>query len=1216
MKRFKKSLIPLFPAIIMILPMLPAQMALAGEPLPLIPTRQELNEAGWTEVIGSDFTATGVWGWTAAAGGTVARQVDSVSGGYLSFNASGNGGRSASRLLSANPGGVPPVSAGQIFTIFDWKVPTGSIGGNPNTLTVSLRDGSDHLVGLRLGRQGGGANWRIGVYSGEPLGPVDNWAGVQILPAPFQGSGILGQWLRVGVYLDIGAQMATVSVVRRGTNDTPVSRTVPINGAQIDRMILEVERASGQGVSLNDCGIDNLWFFTYEDPDYAITEVLPYSFLQTLPANPGLLVQSWAKTVFADNINSLADLGLPATIDVRTVGGDIVAVPVNWVLNETPRAYTGQGFDPDFPGVWTFNGVIQNIPGVAENTKQIPAPLLIDLRPEQTNLARSAEWLDRGVVAVPVAAGHGGGMLVKWRVLAYEYALHGLDIAFNVYRNGEVINNAPIVALQNFVDNAGTPGDEYQVRLLQTGAISDPVVGWAQNFMTLDLQRPAPRTIAGTGNPTITYEPVDVAVGDVTGNGRYELLVRWNPSMGQDPGLAARITGETIYDLYTLEGELLWRINMGHNISSDQQHSHTRSFWDLTETGRADFAIKTAIGTRVFHPNEYGIVNDLTDIPAAILHSVGDSRANNALPEWRTPTAPVHHQTGYDIFAGGFAGTLAISGTPTGRIRNGPEFFTVFNGLTGLPIDTVNYFAHYDRGMPGHWGDPGANGTNNRSNRFGGTIAYLPKGGVPGAQPFPSVIEVRGHYGPHFVGAYQLIDGEIELIWEFSLGANPGTNPTFGNHQMMAADVNGDGYDEIIFGSLVLNHDGTILWAADGTRGTSRGTHGDALHVAAMSPHTTDLWIMTPQEGASANSTRVYNAATGEDVMTNPVAGDPGRGVAANILPTPGFEIWSSNTAAHNVLTGQRTHTGGTDRPNSQNFRLYWGDTLLSYMYDGQTNPSVRRFSLNGNDGVNTVVQTFTGTNSNWGTKATPALTADIFGCWREDVVVRANTNDALRIYTTNIPTGYLIYTLMHDPVFRLHTNAQGNVYNQPNHLGFYLGVDVRDAVLAMELPVPNIWLTTTPVIVPTTEFSGTSPNQLSAMLLEENVILQTQSNLGIFEQHSPFTVPAGRTLYVETTLNIQRGATLVIEGTVVVLPGGRINNQGNNASGGTITIADGGTLLNDGYVENVSNSILVNNGTIINNARFEVRANTVFTNNGIVDGDTPLSIHRNATLD
>jgi len=167
--------------------------------------------------------------------------------------------------------------------------------------------------------------------------------------------------------------------------------------------------------------------------------------------------------------------------------------------------------------------------------------------------------------------------------------------------------------------------------------------------------------------------------------------------------------------------------------------------------------------------------------------------------------------------------------------------------------------------------------------------------------------------------------------------------------------------------------------------------------------------------------------------------------------------------------------------------------------------------------------------------------------------------------------------------------------------------------MLAMIAASGNEWSPILSQLIPPTEFNGTNPARLVDLLETEDVVLQTSSNLGIFTQHSPFVVPAGRTLYIETTLNVQRGAELVIEGTVVVLPGGRINNQGNNTSGGAITIEDGGRLVNDGHVENVSNSNVFNYGTIINNGRFEVRARTVFIDEGVVDGTTPLSIHRDA---
>jgi len=151
------------------------------------------------------------------------------------------------------------------------------------------------------------------------------------------------------------------------------------------------------------------------------------------------------------------------------------------------------------------------------------------------------------------------------------------------------------------------------------------------------------------------------------------------------------------------------------------------------------------------------------------------------------------------------------------------------------------------------------------------------------------------------------------------------------------------------------------------------------------------------------------------------------------------------------------------------------------------------------------------------------------------------------------------------------------------------------------------------PALPPPVRFIASNPRNLLDMLVYDDVVLATSGNLGIFSQHSPFVIPAGRTLYVESTLNIQGNAELIIEGNVVVLEGGRINNQGG--LGGTITIAESGRLTNYGHVENVTNSAINNHGTIINNSRFEVRAGVTFNSTGYVKGATPLNIHRNAII-
>jgi hypothetical protein len=499
------------------------------------------------------------------------------------------------------------------------------------------------------------------------------------------------------------------------------------------------------------------------------------------------------------------------------------------------------------------------------------------------------------------------------------------------------------------------------------------------------------------------------------------------PSEQQDPGLFNRHTGETIFDLYTMEGELLWRINMGINISSSSHHN-VFHFYDFTQTGRAHFAIKTADGTRVYHPTADGTICDLRDEPVFV---IGDRDA-----VWvGTLQNPAMNNE--------------INSGVAGRIRNGVELFTIFDGLTGTPIDTVPYFAPYD--IMEWWGD----NNNNRSDRFMGAVAYLPKYNDPSV-PYPSIVEIRGHYGPHFVAAYQLTgEGRIEKVWEFRLEDWVGPGGIFGNHNLAVADLTRNGFDDIVFGSLVLREDGTPLWIQDGSRGTMVGTHGDALHLSVMSPFSDDFFVFTPHESPPPNHVNLYRGTTGAAVWSfdaNTV--DVGRATAANLTNAPGFEIWASaGTPVFNMLSGAEVRQNAG---MSINYRIYWSGDLLSELLDGRIDEplSISKVDPDNPRADLSIVQTLHGTISNNGTKATPGITADLFGSWREEIVVRTDCHNFLRIYTTNIPTEYVIYTLMHDPTYRLAVARQNSVYNQPNHLGFYLGNDIRERVLAMELPV------------------------------------------------------------------------------------------------------------------------------------------------------------------
>jgi len=726
-------------------------------------------------------------------------------------------------------------------------------------------------------------------------------------------------------------------------------------------------------------------------------------------------LQSLFKTAFIGEVKSEKDLQLPAN--------------VTWRVTETPWAKKGVAvekvYDPQKQGVFTFEDASTQAdvsPKIyIENRYKTPAAFL----------PRSMEWLDRGVVAVPVTGG--AGILVKWRLLATEYKK---NLTFNVYRNGEKISGKAITA-QNFIDPDGKPGDDYTVEVTETGEKSKPAKAWATNYMDIPLQKPADRpnpAVAlgaeyGDAFP-ITYTANDLAVADIDGDGRYEILVKWYPSQAQDPGLVPRHTGETIFDAYTLEGKLLWRINLGINIVSSAHHS-IFNFFDLNEDGFAELAIKTADGTRVYHPKADGTICDLTDTPICV---IGDPAA---------------------CWIGGLNG----NNTMLGRVAIGPEYFTIFNGRTGLPIDTVDYFAPYAVNA-GKWGD----GCNNRSDRFNGCVAYLPKHTDP-SKPYPTVIEVRGHYGPHFVAAYQLIQDRIIKVWEFRL-SEWDAGEAQGNHQLAVADVDGDGFDEIIFGGIVLDQDGSIPWSSNGTRGTLASGHGDAMHVSVMTPDSDDFYLFSPREALPPNNVTLFKAATGEPVWAfSANSRDVGRGMAANVTPLPGFEMWASEkTPMYNISTGKliTDECGGIGVFGNApvNFRIYWDGDLLSELLDG---PAFGALSITKFDYVNKqldVLATLDGTVSNNGTKANPGLSADIFGDWREEIIVPTNDNNALRIYTTDIPTEYVIYTLMHDPVYRLAINWQNAVYNQPPHLGFYLGEDVRDKVLRRELPVPAIQFT------------------------------------------------------------------------------------------------------------------------------------------------------------
>lgn len=638
---------------------------------------------------------------------------------------------------------------------------------------------------------------------------------------------------------------------------------------------------------------------------------------------------------------------------------------------------------------------------------------------------RSMEHLDRGLYAIASKE----GIFLSWRLLATEY---GKEVAFDIYRNDTLVNETPITDKTNYTDLQGKAGDTYKVVMTMEGAQSESeaVTATEEQYLAIPLQNPGEQP--NKNGKIADYTINDAGVADVDGDGAYEIIVKWYPSNAFDSGKAVEPSSPTIFDVYEMDGTPLWRLNMGLEMPSGA-HFNQFMFYDLDEDGKAELFLKTSDGTVSYKPNKNGLF-DMTD-SSTIVSYIGDK---NVVP-------------GTNIDSNGHAN------------NNSNEYVTVFDGLTGKEIDTIDYV-----NTTGNYADWGKSDGGNRSARYNIAIAYLPKT-ADRTETIPSVLFQRGYYAKTTVAAYTLRGGKISMEWNF-VEPTGGTYAGKGNHNISTGDLDNDGFDELVIGALALDDDGTVLWAKDGQDGRDYSGHADTIHLSAMYPDTNQLYVMTPSEDKEATlNFSITNAANGARIagifMTK---ADIGRGIAANITPNPGFEFWASvpsgDIKANQPPTGVIYNVYGTVIANTKpenfntNWRLYWDGDLLSELPDSSSAEGAATiYKYNWNNNSMDTLANLLGTKLNNSTKNTPSLTADLFGDWREEMVLRDKDNTELRVYMTNTETDYMIYTLMHDPVYRNAVANQNTSYNQPPHLGFYLGEDIADEVLAMELPVPNI---------------------------------------------------------------------------------------------------------------------------------------------------------------
>ncbi len=594
---------------------------------------------------------------------------------------------------------------------------------------------------------------------------------------------------------------------------------------------------------------------------------------------------------------------------------------------------------------------------------------------------RQMENLDRGVIAIHKA---NDSVYIGWRMLGTEPD----EIAFNIYRqsgNGKSVrlNKKPIKGSTNYEDgNVNFKKDiSYFVKAVLKGKEQGKSVSFtikanapAQQYITIPLKTPA------------GYAPNDASVGDLDGDGEYEVILHQsgrgidNPSTG--------ISGIPIFQAYKMDGTFLWEITLGRNI---REGAHYTQFmvYDLDGDGISEFACKTADGT----------IDGIGKV-------IGDSTK-----DWRNLNR--------------------ASGIFYGKILDGPEYFTIFSGKTGEALATTNYIPNrYPlNGWNGHGGNDGKDSSGNRVDRFLACVAYLD--GI-----HPSVVMCRGYYGRSVLAAWDWRDGKLTSRWVFD--SKDGENPFSGqgNHNLTVTDVDADGKDEIVYGSMVVDDNGKGLFST-GFR------HGDAMHVGDLDPGHPGLEVFGIHEienKTTGPGVTVFDARTGEVLYKGSINIDVGRGVAEDIDPSnPGAEMWWGGSDGLLNMKGERIG----DMPSSAQFLIWWDGDLSRELLDGN---HIDKYKVGR-------IFTAEGSIAAAGSKNTPVISADLFGDWREEIIYRTPDNKNLRIYTTTIPTKYRIYTLMHDPQYRLAVATENVAYNQPPHTSFFLGTDMKKA------PKPNIIL-------------------------------------------------------------------------------------------------------------------------------------------------------------
>lgn len=770
----------------------------------------------------------------------------------------------------------------------------------------------------------------------------------------------------------------------------------------------------------------------------------------------------------------------------------------------------------------------------------------------QVSTDAQLEQLGRGVIALPAQS---GGIFVSWRFLGTDSE----STTFDLLRDGNVVK-ADISTATCHTDATGNGTCRYQVVTKVDGEAidtTDAVAPWADYYYQLHLERP---TASG-----YTYSPNDCSVGDVDGDGEYELFVKWDPSNSKDNSQGG-ITGNVYLDCYKVDWtqggtgltpEKLWRVDLGVNIRAGAHYTQFMVY-DFDGDGRAEMMCKTAPGSKDGQGNYVSSAGSDSKI-----QSCDNSKS------WRNGD---------------------------GRIDGGYEFLTVFEGLTGRAIHTVFYKPNRNATTVGsesagtfNWDDRKGKtdkaGYGNRGERYLAAVAHL-----DGADKNAHAVFVRGYYTYAYLWAVAFDGEHITDKWYHSshsktqykvtdadgktstytapapTGKSNGSRTIYGNgnHNLSVGDVDSDGADEIILGASALDNDGTLLY-------TTGYGHGDAMHLADHNPDRPGMELFIVHE-ESPYGWDLHDAATGEILFKATGPEDNGRGIATQLSSTDRGSYFSSSNDGQqrSAVTGKVASSGKT----SMNFRIFWDSDLQEELFDGGkidnwNGNGTSRLYINGKNPYG-----YNASSTCNGTKSTPNLQADLFGDWREELILwSSNDNLTLNIFTTYLPTSFRVPTLMHDHTYRMGIAWQNVAYNQPPHIGYYLPDLFAASLTQDELSGPfeqtiTLGDSIQPIILHYKNASNAICTGVTSYGLERIVDKDAKT---ITIHGTP--TKTGTCKYKVKTIGNQTNANATVEGALT------INDPTDIESIETITT---GTIIHDLFgrrVYNPSNGIYIVNG-------------------------------------